>query len=41
MIINSIIKKDKLGVYSWGGQADEVFSNLAGDFMRPRINEVI
>ena len=25
----------------WGGQADSVFSELEGDFMKPRINEVI
>uniref|UniRef100_A0A2C9V3L3 Carboxypeptidase n=1 Tax=Manihot esculenta TaxID=3983 RepID=A0A2C9V3L3_MANES len=42
-LMNGPIKK-KLKIIpdniSWGGQADEVFSNLAGDFMRPRINEV-
>ena len=26
---------------SLGGQSDEVFNALAGDFMKPRINEVI
>lgn len=25
---------------SWGGQSDIVFTGLAGDFMKPRINEV-
>lgn len=24
----------------WGGQSDEVFENLEGDFMKPRIEEV-
>ncbi|VFQ77817.1 unnamed protein product [Cuscuta campestris] len=25
---------------SWGGQSDDVFENMYGDFMKPRINEV-
>lgn len=25
----------------WGGQSDAVFTTLQGDFMRPRIDEVI
>ena len=28
-------------VYSWEGQSDLVFSTLFGDFMKPRIKEVI
>ncbi|XP_058004185.1 serine carboxypeptidase-like 51 isoform X3 [Hevea brasiliensis] len=42
-LMNGVIKQ-KLKIIpnniSWGGQAGEVFTNLAGDFMRPRINEV-
>ncbi|GLT80831.1 hypothetical protein SLA2020_522450 [Shorea laevis] len=41
-LMNGVIKK-KLKIpsnISWGGQSDYVFSNLAGDFMKPRINEV-
>ncbi|KAF2300700.1 hypothetical protein GH714_015214 [Hevea brasiliensis] len=42
-LMNGVVKQ-KLKIIpeniSWGGQADEVFTNLAGDFMRPRINEV-
>ncbi|KAJ0016998.1 hypothetical protein Pint_10575 [Pistacia integerrima] len=26
--------------HGWGGQSDYVFTQLQGDFMRPRINEV-
>ncbi|GLT82108.1 hypothetical protein SLE2022_005190 [Rubroshorea leprosula] len=41
-LMNGVIKK-KLKIpsnISWGGQSDYVFSNFAGDFMKPRINEV-
>ncbi|KAM0949481.1 putative carboxypeptidase C [Dioscorea sansibarensis] len=42
-LMNGVIK-DKLKIIpkdvSWGGQSDSVFENLAGDFMRPRIDEV-
>ncbi|GLT51061.1 hypothetical protein SLA2020_245070 [Shorea laevis] len=42
-LMNGPIKK-KLKIIpsniSWGEQADYVFSNLAGDFMKPRIDEV-
>ncbi|KAL5582930.1 hypothetical protein UlMin_015372 [Ulmus minor] len=41
-LMNGEIKK-KLGIpknVTWGGQSDEVFNALAGDFMKPRINEV-
>ncbi|GKU93963.1 hypothetical protein SLEP1_g7512 [Rubroshorea leprosula] len=42
-LMNGPIKK-KLKIIpsniSWGGQSDYVFSNLAGDFMKPRIDEV-
>ncbi|XP_043811660.1 serine carboxypeptidase-like 51 isoform X2 [Manihot esculenta] len=42
-LMNGVIKQ-KLKIIpeniSWGGQSDEVFSNLAGDFMRARIDEV-
>ncbi|XP_065869170.1 serine carboxypeptidase-like 51 [Euphorbia lathyris] len=45
--INSLMNgaiKNKLKIIppniSWGGQSDYVFSNLAGDFMKPRISEV-
>ncbi|RWR94805.1 serine carboxypeptidase-like protein 51 [Cinnamomum micranthum f. kanehirae] len=41
--MNGVIKK-KLRIIpknvSWGGQSDIVFTGLAGDFMKPRINEV-
>ncbi|KAJ8619738.1 hypothetical protein MRB53_028267 [Persea americana] len=41
--MNGVIKK-KLRIIpknvSWGGQSDVVFTGLAGDFMKPRINEV-
>ncbi|GKV16604.1 hypothetical protein SLEP1_g27226 [Rubroshorea leprosula] len=40
-LMNGVIRK-KLKIpsnISWGGQSDYVFSNLAGDFMKPRINE--
>lgn len=30
-----------LCVYRWGGQYDYVFAAMAGDFMKPRINEVL
>ncbi|KDP43941.1 hypothetical protein JCGZ_05408 [Jatropha curcas] len=42
-LMNGVIRK-KLGVIpnnvSWGDQSDDVFDSMAGDFMRPRINEV-
>ncbi|KAJ6815247.1 serine carboxypeptidase-like 51 isoform X2 [Iris pallida] len=42
-LMNGAIRK-KLGVIpkdvSWGGQSDQVFAALSGDFMKPRINEV-
>ncbi|KAK1588507.1 hypothetical protein Q3G72_024143 [Acer saccharum] len=42
-LLNGAIKK-KLKIIpenvTWGGQSDQVFSFLEGDFMRPRINEV-
>ncbi|KAK2980297.1 hypothetical protein RJ640_006295 [Escallonia rubra] len=42
-LLNGVIKK-KLNIIpenvTWGGQSDLVFTSLAGDFMRPRINEV-
>ncbi|XP_027346055.1 serine carboxypeptidase-like 51 [Abrus precatorius] len=42
-LLNGVIKK-KLQIIpenvTWGGQADDVFSSLASDFMRPRIDEV-
>ncbi|KAK2643487.1 hypothetical protein Ddye_025250 [Dipteronia dyeriana] len=42
-LLNGAIKK-KLKIIpenvTWGGQADQVFWFLGGDFMRPRINEV-
>ncbi|XP_058762604.1 serine carboxypeptidase-like 51 [Vicia villosa] len=42
-LLNGVIKK-KLKIIpenvTWGGQADKVFTYLAGDFMRPRIDEV-
>ncbi|KAJ9554713.1 hypothetical protein OSB04_009327 [Centaurea solstitialis] len=42
-LMNGAIKK-KLGIIpknvEWGGQSNLVFEYLAGDFMRPRINEV-
>eukprot|EP00268_Persea_americana_P012236 TRINITY_DN15138_c0_g1_i2.p1 TRINITY_DN15138_c0_g1~~TRINITY_DN15138_c0_g1_i2.p1 ORF type:complete len:469 (+),score=90.90 TRINITY_DN15138_c0_g1_i2:134-1540(+) len=41
--MNGVIKK-KLRIIpknvSWGGQSDVVFTGLAGDFMKPRINEI-
>ncbi|XP_077226085.1 serine carboxypeptidase-like 51 [Tasmannia lanceolata] len=41
--MNGVIRK-KLKIIppsvSWGGQSDLVFSSLANDFMKPRINEV-
>ncbi|XP_063759543.1 retinoid-inducible serine carboxypeptidase-like [Eleginops maclovinus] len=41
--MNGPIKK-KLGIIpqnvTWGGQAEEVFSNMAGDFMRPVVDVV-
>lgn len=30
-----------LCVYRWGGQSDYVFTAMTGDFMKPRINEVM
>lgn len=42
-IMNGVIKR-KLKIipanFSWGEQSSNVFNQLAGDFMRPRINEV-
>ncbi|KAJ7947905.1 Carboxypeptidase [Quillaja saponaria] len=42
-LLNGVIKK-KLKIIpdnvTWGGQSDSVFTNLEGDFMIPRINEV-
>lgn len=42
-LMNDILRK-KLKIIpkdvQWGGQSDLVFSALAGDFMKPRINEV-
>ncbi|XVF46804.1 hypothetical protein PTKIN_Ptkin03bG0057700 [Pterospermum kingtungense] len=42
-LMNGVIKK-KLKIIpenvSWGGQSDDVFSYMAGDFMKPRIAEV-
>uniref|UniRef100_A0A2P2KR09 Serine carboxypeptidase-like 51 n=1 Tax=Rhizophora mucronata TaxID=61149 RepID=A0A2P2KR09_RHIMU len=42
-LMNGVIKR-KLGIIpvnvTWGGQSGYVFDELAGDFMRPRINEV-
>ncbi|KAJ6849104.1 serine carboxypeptidase-like 51 isoform X1 [Iris pallida] len=42
-LMNGMIRK-KLGIIpkdvSWGGQSDQVFTALAGDFMKPRIDEV-
>ncbi|XP_040863378.1 serine carboxypeptidase-like 51 isoform X1 [Glycine max] len=42
-LLNGVIKK-KLKIIpenvTWGGQSGDVFNYLAGDFMRPRINEV-
>ncbi|KAK4855867.1 hypothetical protein QYF36_011828 [Acer negundo] len=42
-LLNGAIKK-KLKIIpenvTWGGQSDQVFSFLGGDFMKPRINEV-
>ncbi|KAM7386132.1 hypothetical protein PAMA_008986 [Pampus argenteus] len=42
-LMNGPIRK-KLGIIpqnvTWGGQADEVFSNMAGDFMRPVVDVV-
>ncbi|KAL2328531.1 hypothetical protein Fmac_021958 [Flemingia macrophylla] len=42
-LLNGAIKK-KLKIIpenvTWGGQSDDVFSYLEGDFMKPRINEV-
>ncbi|KAL3530483.1 hypothetical protein ACH5RR_009805 [Cinchona calisaya] len=41
-LMNGTIKK-KFKIpenVTWGGQSDEVFTALQGDFMRPRINEV-
>ncbi|KAG4183107.1 hypothetical protein ERO13_A09G087500v2 [Gossypium hirsutum] len=42
-LMNGVIKK-KLKIIpdnvTWGGQSDFVFSDLSGDFMRPRIAEV-
>ncbi|KAA8544154.1 hypothetical protein F0562_022210 [Nyssa sinensis] len=42
-LMNGAIRK-KLNIIpdnvQWGGQSDLVFTSLAGDFMRPRINEV-
>ncbi|XP_040862951.1 serine carboxypeptidase-like 51 isoform X1 [Glycine max] len=42
-LLNGVIKK-KLKIIpenvTWGGQSGDVFDYLAGDFMRPRINEV-
>ncbi|XVE59464.1 hypothetical protein DITRI_Ditri05aG0048400 [Diplodiscus trichospermus] len=42
-LMNGVIKK-KLKIIpanvSWGGQSDDVFTYLAGDFMKPRIAEV-
>ncbi|XP_059627010.1 serine carboxypeptidase-like 51 [Cornus florida] len=42
-VMNGVVRK-KLKIIpenvTWGGQSDLVFTALAGDFMRPRINEV-
>ncbi|XP_057456049.1 serine carboxypeptidase-like 51 [Lotus japonicus] len=42
-LLNGVIKK-KLKIIpknvTWGGQADHVFKNFEGDFMKPRIHEV-
>ncbi|CAJ1979211.1 unnamed protein product [Sphenostylis stenocarpa] len=42
-LLNGVIKK-KLKIIpenvTWGGQSGDVFDNLAGDFMKPRIDEV-
>lgn len=42
-LMNGVIKK-KLKIIpenvTWGGQSDSVFTELSGDFMRPRISEV-
>uniref|UniRef100_A0A672Z149 Carboxypeptidase n=1 Tax=Sphaeramia orbicularis TaxID=375764 RepID=A0A672Z149_9TELE len=42
-LMNGPIRK-KLGIIpqnvTWGGQAEEVFSNMAGDFMRPVVDTV-
>uniref|UniRef100_A0A0A9H7K0 Carboxypeptidase n=1 Tax=Arundo donax TaxID=35708 RepID=A0A0A9H7K0_ARUDO len=42
-LMNTVIK-DKLGIipknFRWGEQSDDVFEALAGDFMKPRIQEV-
>ncbi|KAI4334311.1 hypothetical protein L6164_019022 [Bauhinia variegata] len=42
-LLNGVVKK-KLKIIpenvTWGGQSDLVFTNLEGDFMKPRINEV-
>ncbi|XP_028808169.1 serine carboxypeptidase-like 51 [Neltuma alba] len=42
-LLNGVIRK-KLKIIpenvTWGGQGSEVFANLQGDFMKPRINEV-
>ncbi|CAN0898982.1 Serine carboxypeptidase-like 51 [Linum grandiflorum] len=42
-LMNGVIRK-KLGIIppniKWGGQSGAVFSNMAADFMKPRINEV-
>ncbi|CAN1197969.1 Serine carboxypeptidase-like 51 [Linum perenne] len=42
-LMNGVIKK-KLGIIpqsiKWGEQSGSVFSNMAADFMKPRINEV-
>ncbi|AQK51581.1 retinoid-inducible serine carboxypeptidase precursor [Zea mays] len=42
-LMNTVIKK-KLGIIpkdlKWGEQSDDVFDALAGDFMKPRIQEV-
>ncbi|ONI00972.1 hypothetical protein PRUPE_6G114600 [Prunus persica] len=42
-LLNGVIKK-KLKIIpdnvTWGGQSDHVFTAMAGDFMKPRINEV-
>ncbi|KAK1267366.1 Serine carboxypeptidase-like 51 [Acorus gramineus] len=43
-LMNGVIK-EKLKIIpkdvSWGGQSDLVFTALTGDFMKPRINEVV
>jgi hypothetical protein len=33
-------KKYECFLSRWGGQSDNVFTELEGDFMKPRINEV-